>query len=59
MKAGYHFCTIYLKNKTHNTFKEKPFVIRRVKTKEVLEVKDSFSFKKYRQLVGKLAAYIF
>lgn len=58
LKGKYHFCNAYVHNKTRNTFGERLLVIRKVKTKNGVETKYSFTNANLVQYTEKGIAYM-
>lgn len=58
LKAAYHFCTVYVENKTRNTFEERLLIIRKVKTKDGMEVKYSLTNANLVQYTEEAVAYM-
>lgn len=58
LKGKYHFCNVYVYNKTRNTFENRLLVIRKVKTKNGVEIKYSFTNANLAQYTEKGIAYM-
>ena len=58
LKGKYHFCTVFVHNKTRNTFENRLLVIRKTKTKKGEETKYSFTNANMVQYTPKALAYM-
>lgn len=58
LKGKYHFCDIFVLNKTRNSFEKRLLVIRKVKTKAGEEIKYSLTNANLAQYTEKAIAYM-
>ena len=58
LKGKYHFCMVYVYNKIRNTFENRLLVIRKIKTKNGIETKYSFTNANLVQYTEKAIAYM-
>ncbi len=58
LKGKYHFCEVFVLNKTRNYFEKRLLVIRRVKTKDGEEIKYSVTNANLAQYTEKAIAYM-
>lgn len=58
LKGQYHFCTVWVHNKTRNSFEKRLLVIQKVKTKKGAGIKFSFTNADLAQYTEKGVAYM-